>query len=170
MVGSVIWHEWGRYFHQPKAIENTAHMPWNDVLIPYYNNYNMIFSLMWYYYTGYCGIILACSHTIDILSMSVSMSVETYIYIYLQIIFTPQLAGFARQLGCPKIVLDHVHVYLPYIWKFSLIYFHCFARLKSCVTRNFKCSVLLSFSWQIQSNIPLNLMFLITQLLKQAKP
>ena len=27
-------------------------------------------------------------------------------------IFTPQLAGKARQLGCPKIVLDHVHVLL----------------------------------------------------------
>ena len=26
------------------------------------------------------------------------------------IIFTPQLAGEARQLGCPKIVLDHVRV------------------------------------------------------------
>ena len=25
-------------------------------------------------------------------------------------IFTPQLAGKARQLGCPKIVLDHVRV------------------------------------------------------------
>ena len=24
------------------------------------------------------------------------------------LIFTPQLAGEARQLGCPKIVLDHV--------------------------------------------------------------
>ena len=27
-------------------------------------------------------------------------------------IFTPQLAGKARQLGCPKIVLDHVRVYI----------------------------------------------------------
>ena len=26
--------------------------------------------------------------------------------------FTAQLAGEARQLGCPKIVLDHVRVYL----------------------------------------------------------
>ena len=26
--------------------------------------------------------------------------------------FTPQLAGKARQLGCPKIVLDHVRVYI----------------------------------------------------------
>ena len=26
-------------------------------------------------------------------------------------ISTPQLAGKAHQLGCPKIVLDHVHVY-----------------------------------------------------------
>ena len=25
-------------------------------------------------------------------------------------VFTPQLAGEAYQLGCPKIVLDHVHV------------------------------------------------------------
>ena len=57
-----------------------------------------------------------------------------------------------------------------YLEIFTVIYFHCFACLKSCVTRNFKCSVLLSCSWQIQSNIPLNLMFLITQLLKQAKP
>ena len=27
-------------------------------------------------------------------------------------VFTAQLAGKARQLGCPKIVLDHVHVLL----------------------------------------------------------
>ena len=27
-------------------------------------------------------------------------------------VFTPQLVGEARQLGCPKIVLDHVHVYI----------------------------------------------------------
>ena len=33
------------------------------------------------------------------------------------IVFTPQLAGKACQLGCPKIVLDHVHVYL-YIYMF----------------------------------------------------
>ena len=26
--------------------------------------------------------------------------------------FTPQLVGNAHQLGCPKNVLDHVHVYL----------------------------------------------------------
>ena len=26
------------------------------------------------------------------------------------LVFTPQMAGFACQLGCPKIVLDHVHV------------------------------------------------------------
>ena len=26
--------------------------------------------------------------------------------------FTPQLTGEARQLGCPKIVLDHVRVYM----------------------------------------------------------
>ena len=34
--------------------------------------------------------------------------------------FTPQLAGEARQLGCPKIVLDHVHVYI-YIYLFIYI-------------------------------------------------
>ena len=28
------------------------------------------------------------------------------------LIFTAQLAGEARQLGCPKIVLDHVRVYI----------------------------------------------------------
>ena len=27
-------------------------------------------------------------------------------------IFTPQLVGEARQLGCPKIVLDHMRVYI----------------------------------------------------------
>ena len=30
--------------------------------------------------------------------------------------FTPQLAGKARQLGCPKIVLDHVRVLYIYIY------------------------------------------------------
>ena len=34
-------------------------------------------------------------------------------------IFTPQLAGEARQLGCPKIVLDHVRVYI-YIFFFNI--------------------------------------------------
>ena len=33
-------------------------------------------------------------------------------YPYMQLIFTPQLAGEARQLGCPKIVLGHVCVYI----------------------------------------------------------
>ena len=32
------------------------------------------------------------------------------------LLFTPQLAGEARQLGCPKIVLDHVRVYYIYIY------------------------------------------------------
>ena len=31
-------------------------------------------------------------------------------------IFTPQLAGEARQLGCPKIVLDHMRVLYIYIY------------------------------------------------------
>ena len=35
------------------------------------------------------------------------------------IIFTAQLAGKARQLGCPKIVLDHVRVYI-YIYVCTL--------------------------------------------------
>ena len=34
-------------------------------------------------------------------------------------IFTAQLAGKARQLGCPKIVLDHVRVYI-YIYVCAL--------------------------------------------------
>ena len=33
--------------------------------------------------------------------------------------FTPQLAGIARQLGCPKIVLDHVSVLYLYICDLS---------------------------------------------------
>ena len=32
--------------------------------------------------------------------------------------FTAQLAGEARQLGCPKIVLDHVRVLYIYIYMF----------------------------------------------------
>ena len=32
-----------------------------------------------------------------------------------RMIFTPQLAGGAHQLGCPKIVLDHMHVIYIYI-------------------------------------------------------
>ena len=32
--------------------------------------------------------------------------------IYYVGVFTAQLAGKARQLGCPKIVLDHVRVYM----------------------------------------------------------
>ena len=36
--------------------------------------------------------------------------------------FTPQLVGKARQLGCPKIVLDHVRVY---IYIFINIYYIC---------------------------------------------
>ena len=32
------------------------------------------------------------------------------------VIFTAQLAGKARQLGCPKIVLDHVRVLYIYIY------------------------------------------------------
>ena len=35
---------------------------------------------------------------------------------YLDVIFTPQLAGEARQLGCPKIVLDHVCVLYIFIY------------------------------------------------------
>ena len=35
-------------------------------------------------------------------------------------IFTPQLAGKAHQLGCPKIVLDHVRVYI-YIYIYIYI-------------------------------------------------
>ena len=31
-------------------------------------------------------------------------------------VITAQLAGEARQLGCPKIVLDHVRVYLYIIY------------------------------------------------------
>ena len=34
-------------------------------------------------------------------------------------LITPQLAGKAHQLGCPKIVLDHVHVYL-YIYIYNI--------------------------------------------------
>ena len=40
-------------------------------------------------------------------------------------VFTAQLAGKARQLGCPKIVLDHVrvyiHVYVCTLWISSLL-------------------------------------------------
>ena len=32
------------------------------------------------------------------------------------VFFTPQLAGEARQLGCPKIVLGHMRVYNIYIY------------------------------------------------------
>ena len=38
----------------------------------------------------------------------------------IKILFTAQLAGKARQLGCPKIVLDHVRVYL-YIYIYIYI-------------------------------------------------
>ena len=42
---------------------------------------------------------------------------------YMQLIFTPQLAGKARQLGCPKIVLDHMHVYIYiYIYIYICMY------------------------------------------------
>ena len=37
------------------------------------------------------------------------------------VVFTPQLAGEARQLGCPKIVLDHVRVYI-YIYIYICMY------------------------------------------------
>ena len=37
--------------------------------------------------------------------------------------FTPQLAGKARQLGCPKIVLDHVGVYI-YIYIYIYVCAH----------------------------------------------
>ena len=37
-----------------------------------------------------------------------------YITTVINLFFIPQLAGKARQLGCPKIVLDHVRVYIQY--------------------------------------------------------
>ena len=35
-----------------------------------------------------------------------------FVLIIIVSIITPQLVGEARQLGCPKIVLVHVHVYI----------------------------------------------------------
>ena len=47
-------------------------------------------------------------------------------------IITAQLAGKARQLGCPKIVLDHVRVYnyynLYYIYNINIIYNYMYVR------------------------------------------
>ena len=34
------------------------------------------------------------------------------LYALVFLLFTPQLVGFARQLGCPKIVLDHMSMYV----------------------------------------------------------
>ena len=45
-----------------------------------------------------------------ILMLPVAGTVMTKFYVTVTALFTPQLAGEARQLGCPKIVLDHVCV------------------------------------------------------------
>ena len=43
------------------------------------------------------------------------------------VLFTAQLAGKARQLGCPKTVLDHVRVYMyvrfgfPHYWLYTVL-------------------------------------------------
>ena len=37
------------------------------------------------------------------------------------IVITPQLVGEARQLGCPKIVLDHMCVYLYNIVRTTML-------------------------------------------------
>ena len=42
----------------------------------------------------------------------VSSYFKSYLLTNAAIVFTPQLAGEAHQLGCPKIILDHVHVYI----------------------------------------------------------
>ena len=44
------------------------------------------------------------------------------------VIFTPQLAGEAHQLGCPKIALDHVCVYIH-------VYIICMYALQCLSTR-----------------------------------
>ena len=47
---------------------------------------------------------------------------STILFFFL-FLFTPQLAGEARQLECPKIVLDHVRVYI-YIYIFIYVCAH----------------------------------------------
>ena len=58
---------------------------------------------------------------------------QLFVYMYLlfnnnlflvicNLLFTPQLAGKARQLGCPKIVLDHVRVYYIYIYNVCMLW------------------------------------------------
>ena len=51
----------------------------------------------------------------------VRTELQYYLVSFLVPVFTPQLAGEARQLGCPKIVLDHVRVCV-YIYIYICMY------------------------------------------------
>ena len=48
----------------------------------------------------------------DSISMSIFWFSLSKLNVNIASIFTPQLANKAHQLGCPKIVLDHMHVYI----------------------------------------------------------
>ena len=85
-------------------------------------------------YTGTCACMYVCCIYVHVYMYVCNMYVCTvcavllqFLYAFLQglaiglrIIFTAQLAGEARQLGCPKIVLDHVRVYI-YIYIFIYV-------------------------------------------------